>query len=414
LLNRTFVRSISIVALVALVGSIVLGFLAGIARADAPELKVDAKSAILMDYATGQVLYEKDADVAIPPASLTKLMTLHLAFKKLADGTMKRTDKVIIRPEAWAASMPGSSVMFLEPGQNVTVWEIMQGIAIPSGNDAAVAMAQHIGGSVDGFVAMMNKEAQDMGYKTMHFADPAGLSAANVVTAREFADFARRYIQLHPEALTELHSKMDFTYPKPENLAPDKLSTKPITQPNRNSLLGQFDGVDGLKTGFIEESGYNIALTAKRGDMRLVAIILGVAGRDEVEGSRRRAEQGAATLAWGFQNFVTMKPPVPALATVRVWKGATNEVAIEPDQPIMLTIQRGLESKVTSTVTQESTKMAPIAKGEKLGELIYAAGGKEVARIKLVAANEVKQGGFFKRLWDSLRLWVSGKFTKKK
>ncbi|HWI51853.1 MAG TPA: D-alanyl-D-alanine carboxypeptidase family protein, partial [Symbiobacteriaceae bacterium] len=369
---------------------------------------------VLLDFATGQTLFEKDADLPIPPASLTKLMTLHLAYKKIAEGAIKKEDRINISERAWAAKMIGSSVMFLEPGQIVTVGEIMKGIAIPSGNDAAVAIAEHISGSVDAFVALMNKEAQEMGYKTMKFTDPAGLNPTNMVTAREFADFARRYVQMHPEALTELHSVSEFTYPLPQNLPADKKGTPPVKQYNRNTLLGNIEGVDGLKTGFIEESGYNIALTAKRGETRLVSVILGAPGKTEFEGSRNRAEAGAAILQWGFSNFTTAKPAMPAIKTVRVWKGAANEVALEPDRPVLLTVAKGQETKLIPTVHQEESVTAPVKKGDKLGELIYSADGKEVAKFNLLASHEVKQGGFFKRLWDTIRLTVTGWFNRKK
>jgi serine-type D-Ala-D-Ala carboxypeptidase (penicillin-binding protein 5/6) len=413
--RKSFRRRIGVLALVAMVGSVLVGLIAAIpAKAAPPPLKLEAKSAILLDFATGQTLYEQDADIPIPPASLTKLMTLHLVYKKLASGQMKREEKVNISTNAWAAKMPGSSVMFLEPGQIVTVGELMKGLAIPSGNDAAVALAEHVAGSVDAFVAMMNKEAQDMGYKIMHFADPAGISPQNVVTAREYADFARKYIDMHPEALTELHSVLEFTYPQPQNLPPDKKGTPPVTQYNRNTLLGKVEGVDGLKTGFIDESGYNIAITAKRGEMRLVGVVLGVPGKSEAEGSAKRGAAATAELQWGFQNFVTVKPPMPAVSPVRVWKGGANEVALELERPAVLTVPRGQESQLTGSVHQETSVIAPVTKGQELGEVIFAAEGKEVARFKLVAGTEVKQGGFFKRLWDTIRLTVAGWFTRKK
>jgi D-alanyl-D-alanine carboxypeptidase (penicillin-binding protein 5/6) len=382
-----------------------------------PPLTLDAKSAIVLDYTTGQVLFEQNPDAPIPPASLTKLMTLHLAYKKLSDGSMKREDKVQVGRDAWAAQMPGSSVMELEPGQNVTVGEIMKGIAIPSGNDAAVALADHMAGTVDAFVALMNKEARDMGYKTMHFYDPAGLDPRNLITAREYADFARKYVQMHPDALQELHSVKEFTYPLPQNLPAGKTpkDSPAVTQHNRNTLLWEMEGVvDGLKTGFIDESGYNIAVTAHQGDMRVVGVILGVPGRDEVQGSRKRADAAKAMITWGFQNFALAKPPVPATKPVRVWKGAANEVALQPEHPVVFTVEKGQENKLTATLTQQESIMAPVKKGDVLGELVYAADGKQIISYKLVAADDVRQGNIFKRLWDTIRLTVSGWFHKKK
>ncbi|MDB4895147.1 MAG: D-alanyl-D-alanine carboxypeptidase [Firmicutes bacterium] len=377
--KKSLRRRIGVIALIVMLGSLLVGLIAAMpVKAAAPPLTLAAKSAILLDSATGQILFEQNADAPIPPASLTKLMTLHLVYNKIAAGQLKKTDKVNIGTDAWAAKMPGSSVMFLEPGQNVTVGELMKGLAIPSGNDAAVALADHVGGNVDAFVAMMNKEAQDLGFKTMHFADPAGLSPQNVVTAREYAQFARIYIQAHPEALTELHSVKSFSYPLPQNLAPGK-TDPPVTQPNRNSLLGVLEGVDGLKTGFIDESGYNIAVTAKRGDMRLIGVILGVPGRDEKEGTANRGAAATALLTWGYQNFTTVKPTMPAITPVRVWKGAVSEVTPVPHGDVVLTVAKGQETKLTSTIHEETSVIAPVKKGDKLGELIFAADGQQVA-----------------------------------
>jgi len=408
-------RLVGAVALIALLVSLLMG-LTATASAAPPDLTVNVKAAVLMDFTTGQVLFERDADTPIPPASITKLMTLHLAYKKIADGSLTREDKISVQKEAWAANpaLTGSSLMFLEPGQIVTVGEVMKGIAVPSGNDASVALAQHIAGSVDQFVAMMNQEAREMGFKQMTFADPHGLSPGNMVTARELAMFARKYVELHPESLQELHSVEEFSYPLAQNVPPGK-PVETIKQYNRNNLLGTFEGVDGLKTGFIEESGYNIVLTAKRGDMRLIAVVLGAPGATEAQGSANRAEAGRTMLSWGFANFATIKPDVPQIKPVRVWKGAANEVALEPaGGTVYLTVARDQRDKVTTTLHQEESIVAPVTQGTKLGELVFAAEGKEIAKVDLVAKDEVKQGGFFKRLWDTIRLTVTGWFNRKK
>lgn len=382
---------------------------------------IEGTSVILLDDATGQVLYEKNADEPLPPASLTKLMTLHIAYQKLSEGKIKADDLVPISKNAWASNpaLAGSSLMFLEPGEKVTVAEVMKGIAIPSGNDASVALAEYIGGSVEGFVKMMNDEAKALGYKTMHFVDPHGLSEQNVVTAREYADFARRYIAMHPQSLAELHSQKSFAYPLWENLSPEKqaITSKDkvptVPQDNRNGLLWNYEGCDGLKTGFIDQVGYNIALTAKRGEMRLVAVLLGVAkGADIPTGSARREAAGTAMLNWGYQNFTTVSPTLPTIKPVKVWKGAAGTVALDPERAPTLTVAKGSEERLTVTVHQEESVVAPVTKGQKLGDLIFAADGQEIGRIPLVATVEVKQGNIFKRLWDGLRLMIAGWFKK--
>jgi len=412
-LRRNALRQTAVFALAALLGSFCIGLTPTAAEAAPPSLELDAKSAILIDYDSGQVLFEQNADLPIAPASLTKLMTLHIAFERIESGDISKDDLVNIRKEAWAATMPGSSVMFLEPGQIVTVEEIMKGIAIASGNDASIALAQHIAGSVDAFVDLMNQEAKELGFTTFHFEDPAGLDPRNQITAREFAQFARLYIQEHPEALTELHSVKSFTYPQEHNIPEDKKgTTESITQPNRNNLLGVVEGVDGLKTGFIEESGYNFAVTAKRGDMRLIGVILGVPGANEEEGSAKRAEEGTELLEWGFKNFVSVTPEMPEIKPVRVWKGRAGQVELVPSAPVHLTVPRGTQDKLQATVTQETSVIAPVTQGQKLGELVFTADGQEVARFDLLAANDVGLGNWFKRVWDTIRLTVIGWFTR--
>lgn len=418
MLNRKPYRLVRAIVLVALAVALLTGSLATPAQA-APALDLEARSAVLLDYGTGQVLYSKNPNEPIAPASLTKLMTLHIAYKKLEAGEMSLDDPVEVSERAWAANFPDSSLMYLEPGDHVTVGEILKGIAIDSGNDACVALAEHIAGSVSAFVEMMNEEARALGFTTFHFVDPHGLSPENQITAGEFAEFARLYIQLHPQSLAELHSQKTFSYPLYENLSDARKAVtspeahQPITQENRNGLLWTYDGVDGLKTGFIEEAGFNLAVTAKRGDMRLVGVLLGIQANSIPEGTAKREAEGAALLSWGFNNFVTVRPELPEVKPVRVWKGAANQVTLEPAEgPLTLVLEKGAEASLTAAVHQEESVMAPVAKGQKLGEVIYAADGKEVARIDLVAAEEVRQGGFFKRLWDSIRLWIMRFFNR--
>ncbi|MEW8979560.1 MAG: D-alanyl-D-alanine carboxypeptidase family protein [Symbiobacterium sp.] len=417
-MNRKPYRLVRAIVLVALAVALLTGSLATPAQA-APALDLEARSAVLLDYGTGQVLYSKNPNEPIAPASLTKLMTLHIAYKKLEAGEMSLDDPVEVSERAWAANFPDSSLMYLEPGDHVTVGEILKGIAIDSGNDACVALAEHIAGSVSAFVEMMNEEARALGFTTFHFVDPHGLSPENQITAGEFAEFARLYIQLHPQSLAELHSQKTFSYPLYENLSDARKAVtspeahQPITQENRNGLLWTYDGVDGLKTGFIEEAGFNLAVTAKRGDMRLVGVLLGIQANSIPEGTAKREAEGAALLSWGFNNFVTVRPELPEVKPVRVWKGAANQVTLEPAEgPLTLVLEKGAEASLTAAVHQEESVMAPVAKGQKLGEVIYAADGKEVARIDLVAAEEVRQGGFFKRLWDSIRLWIMRFFNR--
>ena len=239
-----------------------------------------ARSAILIDQASGRVLYQRNADQPFVPASLAKLMSLHIIYEKLADRSISRTDVVSLSTHAWANNQaPGSTLMNLGPGQIVTVEELMKGMAVASGNDAATALAEYVAGSTTNFVRLMNEEAKFLGYATTRFTDPAGVQEANRVTAREFADFCRRYIDQHPEALAELHSLREFEYPLAQNLV-DGRRTPHVTkkQYNGNYLVWDDFGVDGLKTGHLDDENFTAAITARRGDMRLIVVLLGVQG----------------------------------------------------------------------------------------------------------------------------------------
>lgn len=388
------------------------------ASAEPPALSLEVPSAILVDYASGQVLYEQNADQVFAPASLTKLMTLHLAYKALAEGKIHLDDRVTISQNAWAQNpeLSDSSLMFLEPGMNVTVREIMQGVAIPSGNDASIAMAEYLAGSVSAFVAMMNEEAKTLGFKTMTFHDPHGLSASSAVTAREMAEFARFYIRSHPESLADLHSKMEYAFPHWENLPParqqaigSKDAFQPTVQYNRNWLLESFADTDGLKTGFVDEAGYHLVATAQRNGMRLIGVVLGA------ESEPHREEQGIALMTWGFRNWALAKPEAAweRITPIRVWKGAVDQVTVVPQDVVEFVLPATDQDSLDFEVELESQVIAPVEKGTKLGTLTYTAGGKTVFKTDLVAADEVEPGGFFKRIWDSLRLWIAGLMAKK-
>ncbi len=369
-------------------------------RAEAANL--NARSAILIDFANGEALYEKNPDMPIQPASLTKMMTLHLAYKALDAGTIHRDDYVTITREM-CAMPPGSSLMPLAVGERVTVKQLMLGMAVVSGNDSAYALAIYIAGSVKAFAAMMNAEAASMGYKVMHFVEPSGISEKNMVTAREYADFCRRYLIMHPESIDELHSVRQLDFPLPVNLPLDKSGqVRTLHQLNRNMLLWDYEGCDGLKTGYIVESGYNIALTAKRGDTRLIAVTLGGTGHGYYGGYATRARDGQILLDYGFANYVTVKPEITRMTPVRVWKGTLDEIVPVPGESLDYTLERNKADSLTVRVEKSPSVIAPIRQGEKLGSLVYSVGGVDVRTVPLVAQFPVGQAGFFKRLWHSV------------
>jgi D-alanyl-D-alanine carboxypeptidase (penicillin-binding protein 5/6) len=390
-----------------------------VAADGAPEL--GSRAAVLMDAATGAVLYAKNPDELIPPASLTKLMTIHVALLEAAARNISLDETVELPRQSWAINQPPrSSLMFLAAGQRVTIRELLLGLAVPSGNDAAVAVALRFAPSVDAFARRMSAEARLLGLEKTLFVEPSGISEYNFTTAGEFALFCREYIALHPEALAEFHSVAEFAYPKPENVA-ERYRENPgtIVQQNRNNLLdiefpdGQrpanaVEGVDGLKTGYIDEAGYNIALTARRQGTRLIAVILGAPA--VFRGERIRDKDGKELLTWGFDNFKTLRPAFPGQDPLRVWKGKIDYVACTPGEDLAFTTHANRGEGLYWKTEYADPLIAPLPVGSNVGTIILSDSRGDLRRIPLVTTENVEQGGFFKRLFDSIRVFFHAVF----
>lgn len=377
------------------------------AEANVPQPAVSAEAAILIDYETGTVLYEKQADAVIPPASLTKIMTIHLVLELAREGAISLEESFEVPRAAWARNMPpGSSLMFLGPGQRVSFAELLEGLAVASGNDAAVAVSLQVAGSVPAFVEMMNSESRRLGYEVMRFSDPAGLSPRNRITAREYADFVRRHISRWPETLDDIYSQRAILYPTEANFDSVMLGGS-VRQENRNTLLFDYEGVDGLKTGYIDASGYNLAVTAERDGRRVIAVVLGVRAASVAEGARRRAVDAAVLLDYGFNEFRRLEPTVPQQPPLRVWKGRGDEVAVVPETvPAAVLVPRGREEDVTVSVSRDGELTAPVEPGQPVGAVSYRLGDAELARVELVTGAGVDRAGFLKRLWHSIVLFA--------
>ena len=372
-------------------------------------IRLFARSAVLVDQASGRILYQLDADQPFVPASLAKLMSLHIVYQELEDRTISRGDVVSLSANAWANHQaPGSTLMNLGPGQIVTVEELMKGMAVASGNDAATALAEYVAGSTQRFVQLMNEESRFLGYSVTRFTDPSGVGEGNRVTAREFADFCRRYIAAHPEALGELHSLREFEYPQRQNM-PGGLRVPRGTkkQYNSNYLVWDDLGVDGLKTGHLDERNFTAAITAHRGGTRLIAVLLGVPGRSLTDGARNRMSDGVALLSYGFRNFSTVELDAPDLSPVRIWKGEDRALVISPSGPVRLTARLSEMDKLTCRVVVNAPVVAPVIHGQQIGELVYTAGSEEIGRFPLVAASDVAAAGVLRRAWDSVVLGLS-------
>ncbi len=368
--------------------------------------RILSRSGILLDAETGTVLFEKEADLPIPPASLTKLMTMHLVLQAVAAGRASLDDIVALPPAAWAINQsPGSSLMFLAPGQIVSLREILLGLAVASGNDAAVAAALHVAGGVSAFTAGMNAEARRLGLSRTRFAEPGGISEFNTTTARDFAFFARQYVLMHPDTLRDYHSVREFSYPQPHNLPPAfQDQPRTVFQYNRNLLLDSVAGVDGLKTGYIIESGYNIALTAQRDDTRLIAVLLGGPGSGSAQGGRFREQDGGALLDWGFTHYRTLRPVVAHLDPVLVYKGKRSDLDLVLSEAPAFTLRTDRGTGFGWRLELQEPFVAPIQKGDVLGQLVFFDTRGELRRVALQASGSVAPGGFFKRMFDSIRL----------
>ncbi|MDA3811308.1 MAG: D-alanyl-D-alanine carboxypeptidase [Spirochaetaceae bacterium] len=370
-----------------------------------PEPLLFAASAILYDYTTGRVLYEKDADKPIAPASMTKLITLYLGWQSIETGQNKRDDIIEITGAGSSFSRPpGSSLMLLEEGQKVSFIDIMKGLAISSGNDAAYALANQISGSESVFVNNMNQLVRSLGYKHMYFEDPDGWSRFNVITAREYAEFSADYIRTFPYALNEVHSQQYFTYPKEENLPPDGARiVTPRKKKNTNILLGKVDGVDGLKTGYIDESGFNFTATAKRDGSRFIAVILGIKDIPYFEGIALRAEEAEKLLEYGFRNYKTLYPEIPELKPILIWEGREDTVAVEIERKPEFTLSIDEMPSFRSSIRMAKELIAPVGKGDILGSVIYKTADREVDVINILASNSVEKANIFKVLWHKIK-----------
>lgn len=376
------------------------------------DFSVHSGSAILIDAATGSILYEKNADAVIPPASMTKLVVMYVVFQEIATGRISLDDVVPLPPESWAVNAPPqSSLMFLAEGQTVTLRELLLGLAVASGNDAAVAVAHYVSGSVDKFIERMNREMEILGLEKTRFVEPSGYSELNLTTPREFAAFARVYLARYPESLEAFHSQPSISYPQEHNLAEwHRDKDQAIFQQSTNKLLGVLPGCDGLKTGFIYESGYNLSLTAQRGETRFISITMKGPGVGSVEGNRYRVADGTNLMEWAFSSFAThFKADVEPLA-IPVLGGHKNSVVLAPLHTNDLTVPAILKDQspaaaansITAQISIPSYVQAPLQAGDVVGKITYSLGNIVLEEVPLLAVTPVEDGNVFKKLVDKL------------
>lgn len=361
--------------------------------------KVAAKSYILMDADSGEILASDNPDEPLHPASLTKMMTSYIGEMELGAGNIQREDKVLISEKAWNM---GGSTMFIEVGERVPVGELLKGIIIVSGNDASVALAEHIAGSEDAFATLMNGTAKKLGMINTHFMNASGWPANDhYSTARDLAILSRHIVKDYPEYYG-LYSQKYYQY------GVDKKTGQPLRrQANRNRLLWSNPNVDGLKTGHTEDSGYSLAATGKRDDRRLITVIMGA--RSE----KQRAEEAQKLLTYGFRFFenVDVKKGGEKLQDVPVWKGKGNSVSVGIKDDLIVTVPRGTGKDLKAVMEVDPMIVAPVEEGSQLGSVKVMMGEEVVKEVPLLAQQSVERGGFFKRLWDSIKLFFMGLFS---
>ena len=333
-----------------------------------------------------------EPDLRIEPASLTKIMTAYLSFAAIRDKRLDLNQSVNVSVRAWKVD-PSSSKMFIDPATPVKINDLLHGLIVQSGNDAAVALAEAVAGTEETFVALMNQEAQKMGMKSTRFANAHGLpSADNYSTARDLSLLATRLINDFPE-FYKIYSTKSYTYNK-------------ITQPNRNRLLWLDPSVDGMKTGHTDAAGYSLISTAKRpgvgGDRRLVSIMIGTTS------DQMRAQESQKILNWGFQNFDTVKlyAKGQAVDTPQVWKGSKNQLKIGFNHDVYVTVPKGTAAKMKPVLERKDPLVAPIDLNAKVATLKMMVDGKPVAELPVLALEQVPQAGMFGRAWDAVRLWL--------
>jgi D-alanyl-D-alanine carboxypeptidase (penicillin-binding protein 5/6) len=366
--------------------------LSGAALAAAPDPPpIDAKSYALLDFQSGELIASLNPDEHVEPASITKVMTVYIAFDLIKQGRLKLTDTALISEKAWSEGKDSSeSRMFVSLGSRVSIEDLLRGIIVVSGNDASVALAEHIAGSEDAFAQIMNQYAQKLGMTNTHFMDASGMpNPQHYTTARDLSTLARALITNFPEDY-KYFSEREFKYGV----------AKP--QPNRNGLLEKDPSVDGIKTGHTEAAGYCLMASAKRDGRRLISVVMG--GKSWAY----REQASLELLNYGFRNFDTASVLGPAapVQTARVYKGADTEVGVGTLQPLYLSLPAGEKSQLQIQPQVGGKLIAPLSAGQQVGQAVILLEGKPLKTVPLVALKDVPSGSFWHRLIDQIRLWL--------
>ncbi|XYB77204.1 D-alanyl-D-alanine carboxypeptidase family protein [Vibrio parahaemolyticus] len=357
--------------------------------------QLQAKGYVLMDFQSGAIIAEHNGRAGLAPASLTKLMTAYVVGQEIKAGRLKWDDVVTVSENAWSAKFPGSSKMFIKPKDEISVANLMRGVIIQSGNDACVALAEHVAGSERGFVALMNGWAEKLGLQDTYFVNSHGLDSDGIQTSpTDMAKLMQSIISDVPDVYA-LYSEKVFKW-------------NDITQYNRNKLLWDNSiDVDGGKTGYTSNAGYSLVSSAKEGRMRLISVVMGTPSK------QARISQSKNLLSYGFRFYDTKQVAKQGQveSKVRVWKGNTNQVEAIFAKDAYLTLPRSMTAGLDKSVVLNEPLIAPIAQGDEIGKVVWKSDDSTVASYPLISSQAVEEGSWFGQLWDSLVLWVKSFFN---
>lgn len=355
--------------------------------------EIAAKAYVLLDLSADQALAGRNPDTTVEPASLTKLMTAYLVFQALRDKKLSLDQELTVSERAWRTGMTDASRMYIQVGAKVKVEDLIKGMIVQSGNDATVLLAEAVGGSVENFVAMMNRQAQAFGLKVSQFKNPEGLPApGHVSTVRELGTIATRLLLDFPGDV-RYYAIKEFTFNK-------------ITQQNRNLLLWRDPSVDGLKTGYTDAAGYCLIATAKRdfpnGPRRLISVVVGAASKEG------RAVESQKLLNWGYSAWDSVKvyDARQVITQAEVWKGAAATAKLGTQSQVVVSVPRGEGGQLKTQLVRTDPLIAPLSKGQQVGTLKVLSGTRVVSEIPVTVLEAVEQAGMFGRAWDTLRLWM--------
>jgi D-alanyl-D-alanine carboxypeptidase (penicillin-binding protein 5/6) len=379
--------------LIQLVVGVSISMSAVVANAAIQPPEMDNTAYVLMDYNTGEILAQKNANEALPPASLTKMMTSYIIEQRLASGDLKEDEQVLMSPNAWCRGSSSQSCMYVPVNKTASVIDMLRGIIIQSGNDASKAMAEHIAGSEASFAILMNEQAQKIGMENSNFVNATGMpDEGHLASALDLSKLARAIIKNSGDYYS-IYAEKEFTY-------------NGITQGNRNALLITDPTVDGLKTGHTDAAGYCLVASSNREGMRLISVIMGT------KSQQARADQSRELLNWGFGHFttVTKAPAGQFVSKLPVWFGEADEVELATGDNLQILTSKTQKNKITTVVDIPESLEAPIKKGQEVGKMMAVIDGKAVASVPLIATNDIEQSGFMSRTWEHIVRWVKNLF----